>query len=271
MPYDGGAGPDTGARSADARPEPGLQGDVPPARRGAAFFDLDRTLIRGSATFPLAVAAFRAGYVPPRQLLHDAVNAVTFIVGGASDDRSAALRERILSAVAGHPAADVIALGDSFIPKVAASVLPEARECLEDHARRGEDRVVVSASPIEIVSRIAAEIGIEGAVGTRSEIVDGCYTGKLEGAFCYGEGKVVEVQRLAAERGYDLALSTAYSDSVSDLPFMECVGTAVAVNPEKELRAVAVARGWRIVEVQHTGLLGRVLPRARVAAAAATS
>ena len=237
--------------------------------RGAAFFDLDRTLIRGSANFPLAVAAFRAGYVPPKQLLHDAVNAVAFIVGGATDQRSADLRERILKAVAGHPAEDVIALGDAFIPKIAASVLPEARRLLDQHAQAGEDRIVVSASPIEIVGRLADELGLEGAVGTRSEIVNGCYTGVLDGAFCYGAGKVVEVQRLAAERGYDLSRSTAYSDSVSDLPFLECVGTAVAVNPEKELRAVALERGWRIVEVARPSLLARLRPGVATTAAAA--
>lgn len=236
--------------------------------RAAAFFDLDRTLIRGSANFPLAVAAFRAGYVPPRQLLRDAVSAVAFVTGGATDEGSAALRERILRAVAGHPAQDVIALGDSFLPRIAASVLPEARRLLDQHAAAGEDRVVVSASPIEIVGRLADSLGLEGAVGTRSEIVGGCYTGRLEGAFCYGPGKVTEVRRLAAERGYDLALCTAYSDSVSDLPFLEAVGTAVAVNPEKHLRAVAVERGWRIVEVARPSLRARLLPRARVTAAA---
>ncbi len=227
--------------------------------KAAAFFDLDRTLIRGSANFPLAWAAFRAGYVPPKQLLHDAVNAVGFVVRGASDERSAALRERILLAVAGHPAADVVALGDAFLPKLAAAVLPEARRALDLHAARGEDRVVVSASPIEVVGRLAELIGLEGAVGTRSEIVDGRYTGLLQGAFCYGEGKVVEVQRLARERGYDLAACTAYSDSGSDLPFLECVGTAVAVNPDRALRAVARARGWQVLEVARPSLRGRLV------------
>lgn len=116
--------------------------------RTAAFFDLDRTLIRGSANFPLAVAAFRAGYLPPRDLLRDAVSAVTFITRGAGDERSAALRERILRAVAGHPAAEVAALGERFIPKLAASVLPEARAALDRHAATGEDRIIVSASPV---------------------------------------------------------------------------------------------------------------------------
>ena len=225
--------------------------------RAAAFFDLDRTLIRGSANFPLAVAAFRAGYVPPRDLLRDAVSAVRFIARGASDTGSAALRERILRAVAGHRAADVIALGESFIPKIAASVLPEARVALDRHAAAGEDRIIVSASPIEIVGAIAEALGLEGAVGTRSEIVDGRYTGRLEGPFCYRDGKVVEITRLAAERGYDLSRSTAYSDSISDLPFLQAVGNPVAINADRELLAHAAAQGWRTIPVARPTLLRR--------------
>jgi HAD superfamily hydrolase (TIGR01490 family) len=221
--------------------------------RTAAFFDLDRTLIRGSANFPLAVAAFREGFVPPRDLLADAVNAVRFVVRGSTDQGSEALRERILRAVAGHPSAELAALGDHFIPRLASSVLPEARRLLAEHAAAGHDRIVVSASPIEIVGRLADELGLEGAVGTRAELDDeGRYTGRLAGAFCYREGKVAELALLASTRGYDLESSYAYSDSISDLPFLEAVGHPVAVNPDRELRAHAVAHGWRIVEVERS-------------------
>jgi len=223
----------------------------------AAFFDLDRTLIRGSANFPLARAAFKAGYVPKKQLVHDAVNAVTFLLRGASDERSEALRHRILDAVAGHSVDKVTALGEHFIPQLAATVMPESALLLAEHARRGEDRVVVSASPIEIVERVAAALGLEGGIGTRSEIENGCYTGRLDGDFCYREGKVTAVRRLAAERGYDLSRCTAYSDSISDLPFLECVGTAVAVNPDAALRAHAARNGWRVIEVARPRMFAR--------------
>lgn len=217
--------------------------------KSAAFFDLDRTLIRGSANFPLAWAAFKAGHVPKRQLLHDAINAATFLLGGASDERSARLRERILLAVAGVPVTDLVALGETFIPRLAASVMPEARLELDRQLAEGRDRVIVSASPIEIVDQIAQTIGLEGAVGTRGEIRDGRYTGKLTGEFCYGTGKVTAVRQLAAERGYDLATSVAYSDSISDIPFLEAVGSAVAINPDKALRRIARERGWQVIEV----------------------
>lgn len=224
----------------------------------AAFFDLDRTLIRGSANFALARAAFRAGHVPKLQLLKDAVNALSFILAGASDNRSERLRERILRAVTGVPVSELQELGDLIIPRLTTTVMPEAQAELDRQAAAGRDRIIVSASPIEIVSRLAKAIGLEGAVATRSEIVDGKYTGRLDGPFCYGPGKVTAIEQLAAERGYDLNECVAYSDSISDLPLMESVGQAVAINPDRELRKIAPRRGWRIVEV---GKRGRRLAR----------
>ncbi len=218
--------------------------------QSAAFFDLDRTLIRGSANFPLALAAFKAGFVPKRQLARDVVNAVIFVMAGASDERSAALRERILDAVKDVPVKDIISLGDEFIPHLAETVMPEAQAELDRMKAEGKDRIIVSASPIEIVQELADKLGLEGAVGTRSEIKNGKYTGKLAGPFCYGEGKVQAIQELANERGYDLSASVAFSDSISDLPFMQAVGTAVAINADLPLTEFALDRGWRVVETR---------------------
>jgi len=216
----------------------------------AAFFDLDRTLIRGSANYPLAVAAFRGGHVPWRDLVKDTLNAITFHRRGSTDEGSAALRERILRAVAGVRQADVIHLAHEIVPGIVRRVIPASTVLLSEAKAMGQDRIVVSASPIELVQPIADALGLEGAVATRSELDDeGRYTGHLAGEFCYGAGKVVEIEKLAAERGYDLAGCAAYSDSISDLPMMERVGTAVAVNPDRELRQHARERGWRVVEV----------------------
>jgi len=221
--------------------------------RGAAFFDLDGTLIPGSANIALSIAAFRRGWVPPRDLLRDAWFGLHFLLSGASDDRARAVRDRILAAVAGHRVDDVVGLGTEFIPQVAESVTAEARTLLEEQAAAGRDRYVVSATSQEIVSMLADQIGIEGGLGTRSQIVAGRYTGELDGPFCYGTGKVAAIEALAAERGYDLAASYAFSDSPSDIPMLERVGHPVVVNPDAELRRVAVARGWPIIDVAARG------------------
>jgi len=223
---------------------------IRPDLRAAAFFDLDRTLIRGSANYPLAVAAFRRGHVPWRDLVKDTINAISFHRKGSTDAGSHALRERILGAVAGTKQSDIIHLTDQIVPGIVRRLIPQSAALLAESRAAGQDRYVISASPIELVSRIASALGLEGAVATRSELDDqGRYTGHLVGEFCYGRGKVIEIEKLAAERGYDLSASAAYSDSISDLPMLERVGTAIAVNPDHDLRALARERGWRIVEV----------------------
>lgn len=224
----------------------------------AAFFDLDGTLIPGSANIPLAKAAFRAGMMTPKELAKDLRNGVSFILKGATDERSEQVRDRILAAVEGYPAAQVEALADSFMAALVDSVEPTMQQVLDEHADRHEDRIVLSASPTEIVSRFAAEVGLEHGTGTTSERdADGVYTGRLVGPFCYREGKVAVMRQLAADYGYDLTKSYAYSDSVSDLPMLAAVGHPVAVNPEPALRDLAADRGWPIIETSAT-------PRARL-------
>ena len=84
---------------------------------------------------------------------------------------------------------------------------------------------------------LAHVLGFDGAVGARSEIVDGLYTGQPGGPFTYREGKAEAMRELAAREGIDLAECFAYSDSESDLPMLRAVGHPVVVNPDAELGA----------------------------------
>lgn len=213
----------------------------------AAFFDLDRTLISGSSAFYFGVAAWRNQLIPLGDLLRDARKAVSFKLFGATDESSEAVRDRILAAVEGAAQADLIALNEEIVPRILERVRPESRGLIDMHHTAGRDCWIVSASPVEMVGPLATALGMEGAIATTSEVVDGRYTGNLDGPFVYGDGKREAIEKLAAERGYDLALSYSYSDSASDLPMMELVGHPVAVNPDGPLEAVAHQRGWPIV------------------------
>jgi hypothetical protein len=75
------------------------------------------------------------------------------------------------------------------------------------------------------------------------------------------------VRALAEREGLDLGRCTAYSDSSNDLPMLTLVGTAVAVNPDTELRAVARSRGWTIRDFR-TGRKAAKIGVPTVAAAA---
>ena len=219
----------------------------PNADRGAAFFDLDRTLIPGSSVFTLASVAWRSGHLSTRQLLHDAWEALTFRTSGATDGKTEKTRQRILGAIKGQDAYTLQKLSSQVIPKLVAQVRPESLALIHDHQLAGRPTYIVSASPIEIVQPLALALGMTGGIGTHGEVVDDCYTGELIGPFCYGIGKVVAIMELARDCGYDLSQSYSYSDAASDLPMLESTKFSTAVNPDHELSKIAHERGYPIV------------------------
>ncbi|MGZ4291332.1 MAG: HAD family hydrolase, partial [Gaiellaceae bacterium] len=138
-------------------------------------------------------------------------------------------------------------VGDAMEPVLRPLVYAEPLHLVQRHRERGEKVYVVSATLQEIVDHIAGDLGFDGAIGSTCEIVDGVYTGRSLRA-AHGEGKAQALRELAAGAGIDLAESTAYSDSYSDVPFLEAVGHPVAVNPDRRLRRIAARRGWPIVD-----------------------
>ena len=219
----------------------------------AAFFDLDRTLMSGSSAYYFGKASYREGLRPLHLLIGDAAGSIVFKLFGASDEKSAQLRDRILESVKGQKAETFRSMAPGVIEEIIPRIRPEAQALLDMHAAAGRDVYIVSASPIEIVGELARALDITGALATVSEIRDGVYTGRLEGPFCYGEGKAVVMRKLMADRGYDSERCYAYSDSASDLPMMQLVGNPVAVNPDRAMMAVAHRRGWPVVEFNRPG------------------
>jgi HAD superfamily hydrolase (TIGR01490 family) len=220
----------------------------------AAFFDLDRTLIAGSSAFTLALAARAMKMMPSHELVRDALTAATFKFRGdhgrhaeggpsASDDA----RDRILGFIGGQRQDDLAALNERVLPVLLGKIRPEARRLVDIHRHAGRATYIVSAAPQEIVEPLARSLGMTGAIGTKGEVVDGVYTGELDGPFVYAEGKVAAIEQLARWEGLDLHQCYAYSDSASDLPMLTAVGHPVAVNPDGKLERHARTHGWPVV------------------------
>ncbi|MEJ7561042.1 MAG: HAD-IB family hydrolase [Ilumatobacteraceae bacterium] len=234
----------------------------------AAFFDLDRTLIAGSSAFVLGLAARRAGMVHTRRFVADAAGAAAFKLRGSTDVTSDAVRDRVLGAVAGVRHDDLVALNSEVLPRLLAKVRPEARRLLDLHRHAGRNTYIVSAAPVELVEPLAHSLGMTAGIGTRSELVDGVYTGRLSGPFCYGPGKVTAMEEIARWDGLDLGQCYAYSDSSSDLPMLRAVGHPVVVNPDGRLEREARSNGWPVV---HFSQRTRVVVRRSASAVAATA
>jgi HAD superfamily hydrolase (TIGR01490 family) len=214
----------------------------------AAFFDLDRTLLRRSSALALAGTFRDRGLISRRQLANAAAWQLLFVLRGANHETVRRAAEDGLILLRGFTPEKMRALvADAMEPVLRPLVYAEPLHLVEQHRERGEPVFIVSATLQEIVEAIADELGFDGALGTICEVRDGAYTGKAVRAL-HAEEKARGIRDLAEERGFDLAQCTAYSDSHTDLPFLEAVGHPVVVNPDRELRAIAGERGWPILE-----------------------
>jgi HAD superfamily hydrolase (TIGR01490 family) len=224
----------------------------------AAFFDLDRTLLRRSSVLALAGSFREHGVISRLQLVKSALWQLLFVMRGANADAVRAAAEDGMVLLKGFTVEQMRSLvGDAMEPVLRPLVYAEPLELVQQHRERGERVYVVSATLQEIVEHIADDLGFDGAVGSTCEIVDGVYTGRPLRA-AHGAGKADAVRELAAAKGFELAACTAYSDSHTDLPFLEAVGHPVAVNPDGALRRIARERGWPILEFS-----ARHVPHAR--------
>ncbi len=214
----------------------------------AAFFDLDRTLLRRSSALALAGTFRDRGLISRRQLARAAAWQLLFVLRGANHEMVRRAAEDGLVLLRGFTPDKMRALvADAMEPVLRPLVYAEPLHLVEQHRGRGEPVFIVSATLQEIVEGIADELGFDGALGTICEVQDGAYTGHAVRAL-HAENKAACVRELAEERGFDLDMCTAYSDSHTDLPFLEAVGHPVVVNPDRELRGVAGERGWPILE-----------------------
>jgi HAD superfamily hydrolase (TIGR01490 family) len=213
----------------------------------AAFFDLDRTLIRRSSVLALAGSFRQRGLISRADLMRSAFWQVLFVLRGASGERVRRASEDGMKILSGFTVKDMQALvGDAMEPVLRPLVYDEPLHLVRRHREQGERVYIVSASLQEIVQHIADDLGFDGAIGSTCEIADGVYTGRSLRA-AHGEGKADAIRELAAAEALDLAECTAYSDSHTDVPFLEAVGHPIAANPDRKLRRIARQRGWPVV------------------------
>jgi HAD superfamily hydrolase (TIGR01490 family) len=214
---------------------------------GAAFFDLDRTLISRSSSLSLAPAFHRRGLLRRRDRTKAMLAQLVFMRYGAGKSRVGQTAESAMAFLKGLPVEvmrEIVeeAMDSAFRPHV----YRDALDLVERHRERGERSFIVSAALQEIVDALVRELGLDGGVGSTAEVEDGVYTGRIDRRLD-GPAKAAAVVELADAEGIDLEESTAYSDSASDVPFLAAVGHAVAVNPDRRLRAIAAERGWRVL------------------------
>ncbi len=221
--------------------------------QGAAFFDLDKTLMAGSSGIFFARAAYETGMISRGRLVRDVYENVRFRLKGSTDDRADDVRKRVGEMIAGVRVRDLERLSPRVLAGVLPRLYPQMLERAYAHQDAGLPVYILTAASQEMADLLARVLAFDGGLGSRSEIVDGRYTGRPAGPFNYREGKVLSMRELTEREGISLELSYAYSDSESDLPMLRAVRHAVVVNPDAMLRRIATEEGWEVIELDRLG------------------
>jgi HAD superfamily hydrolase (TIGR01490 family) len=231
---------------------------------GAAFFDVDNTIMRGASIFHFAVGLARRNYFSGSELLGFGIKQVKFLFSGEDLEDMESATEAALSFVEGRRVDELARLGEEiFDDSMVDKLIPGTLAMAQGHLDAGQQVWLVTATPIELASVIARRLGLTGALGTVSEIRNGVYTGHLDGAPLHGLAKAEAIRAIAAREGLDLTRCSAYSDSSNDIPMLSLVGNPVAVNPDSALRAHARENDWKIRDFRRREQFKRVaLPAA---------
>ncbi len=214
----------------------------------AAFFDVDNTMVQGASIVHFARGLAARKYFKSSDLVDIAWKQVKFRVTGKENkgDMTSG-KEKALEFIAGRSTAELAALGEEIYDEIIADkIWPGTRALAQMHLDAGQQVWLVTATPVELAQVIAKRLGLTGALGTVAESEDGVFTGRLVGDVLHGLGKAHAVRALAIREGLNLKRCTAYSDSHNDVPMLSLTGTAVAINPDSDLREVAKNRGWEI-------------------------
>ncbi len=214
--------------------------------REAAFFDLDRTLLRG-ASGPIITEALKAGgvianrHIPGEGLVYRIYDLI-------GETRPSMLLTRQAARMAGGWTREAVqAAGREAAARLTDAVQPFARPLFDEHRAAGRLVVLATTTPFDLVKPLADALGMDDVIATRYGEKDGTYDGTIAGEFVWGPGKLRAVEAWAAEHDVSLPDSWAYSDSWFDSPLLSAVGHPHAVNPDARLAFFAMLRRWPIL------------------------
>ncbi|MFZ9638742.1 MAG: HAD family hydrolase [Hylemonella sp.] len=216
-----------------------------------ALFDLDHTLLPIDSDYSWGNFTSTIGWTDPVEFarrndqyfahyqagtldVHDYVRFATEAVRQRGQSAALAARERFMREV------------------IAPAIRPQALELVQGH-RSARDQIAIITATNEFVTRpIADAFGVKHLIAIELERdASGWITGEINGVPSFREGKVKRLEQwlLAREIARQEVEITFYSDSTNDLPLLENVDHPVATNPSEQLKAIALQRGWRILDL----------------------
>jgi putative phosphoserine phosphatase/1-acylglycerol-3-phosphate O-acyltransferase len=226
--------------------------------RRAAFFDLDRTLLRGASGPTVTDALRTVGVVGDRNIPGQGLVYQVYNLIGETRP-SMALTRQAARMARGWARSAVQEAGEVAAPALVQMVPPLARTLIEEHRNDGTLLVLATTTPYDLVKPFADALGFDDVIATRYGERDGAFDGSIAGVFVWGKGKLDAVRTWADEHRVDLDDSYAYTDSYYDEPLLASVGHPHAVNPDPRLQLLATVRRWPILHFDVSPGIPKVL------------
>ncbi|WP_404342409.1 HAD family hydrolase [Vreelandella venusta] len=214
-----------------------------------AIFDLDNTLLSIDSDHAWGEFLLEQGAVDP--VAYREANERFMADYNAGTLNMMAFLALALKPLADNTPEQLAAWHQQFMAsKIEPHILPKAEELLARHRTKGDTLLIITATNRFITGPIAERLGVDDLIAVEPEMIDGRYTGQVDGVPSYREGKVTRLH--AWLEAQDLTMDGAwfYSDSHNDLPLLEKVDHPVAVDPDDTLRQVAEERNWRIMSLR---------------------
>jgi HAD superfamily hydrolase (TIGR01490 family) len=212
--------------------------------KSAALFDVDRTLVNVNTARLYARWQLQKRGAGLREYAALAGVLLQYTFGTLDAERAAATAfQRVRGTSEAALRAECL---DWYARHVRPHISVRGRREVQRKRREGALVAILSASTPYLTEPLAEELGIDHVLCTRMTVSDGLFTGGYEPPLCYGAGKVAHALAWAVQHGIDLGRSTFYTDSISDLPMLEVVGSPVVVNPDPLLRLTAVRRRYPV-------------------------
>lgn len=220
-----------------------------------ALFDLDHTLLPIDSDYSWGVYTSTIGWTDPVDFNRRNDEFFAHYKAGTLDIHDyvrfatdAVRRQGAVNSEAAH--------ADFMKTVVQPVVKPQALALVRQHQQAGDEVLIITATNEFVTRPIAKVFGVKELIAVELERDTspggtGWITGEIKGVPSAREGKVTRMEQWLDSRNLAWAdvESTFYTDSINDLSLMEKVTHPVATNPDERLRAMALERGWRILDL----------------------
>lgn len=209
------------------------------------MFDMDRTLLAKETASMYVRYQREIGEASTLDLARTLYWVAQYTLGTLDMNRIA---RKALAQLRGTPEARLESRCELWFHRdVERHLTAGGRRAVLQHQAAGDVCAIVTGASRYASQPLARLLEIPHLVSTVFEVdAAGNFTGLPVEPLCFGQGKLARAESLARDLGADLGRAIFYSDSITDLPLLERVGEAVAVNPDKKLLREARARGWRV-------------------------